>query len=171
MSEVVLTAWAQAYSNGDFVCIVTHSGYRISIFDPSGKEHRFPSDVGELELGLAVLDALAHSRFVRPQEDAELDAELFDYRKSAERYSVWVKSLMAAYGYKTKRALFEKMKCCLIESCGGVITIRPTNHETLEGWSGDGINSEDEVTIPCTSPPAELGVALRMAFSRCIGRV
>jgi hypothetical protein len=61
------------------------------------------------------------------------------------------------------------MKSCDIECSGGIITIGPTKHEKLEGWGrtkGDGI---EDVVIPPNSPPAEVGAALRLAFSRCIG--
>lgn len=167
MNEVVKTAWAEAKSNGDFICVETYSGYRMSIRDPQGKQYLLPSDVSDQELGEVVLDSLAHSRFIPPHEQPEEDLVLFDYTLANRRYSEWVKSLMATYGYKTKRALFRDMKNCNIECRDGFITIEPSHHDKLEGWSGEGIRIEDYVVIPADSPPAAVGASLRLALSRC----
>jgi hypothetical protein len=64
MNDVVKTAWADAKINKDFISVKTFSGYRSSQADPQGVEHFFSPDVADKELGFAVLDALAHSRFV-----------------------------------------------------------------------------------------------------------
>ena len=87
--------------------------------------------------------------------------------ETRNRYLAWVNQLVETYGYKTKRALFKDMKSCHIESCGGAITIRPTYHKKLEAWSGDGIGEDSYVVIPCESSPADIGAALKLAFSRC----
>ena len=163
MNEVVRTPWAEAVDNGDFICVDTYSGYRSGVRDPLGKQHLLPPDVGDLELGAAVLDCFAHSRFVTPQEDMAL----YDYEQVTSRYAEWVKNLMATYGYKTKRALFKRMKRCGIESLEGFITIDPTYHEKLEAWGGNGISKEDCIVIPADSTPSEVGSALRLALSRC----
>lgn len=156
--------WCAAFVNEDFICIETYSGYRSSQHDPRGAEHFLNPDASDHELGEAVFDALKHSRFVLPREDPEL----YDYKLAKERYSDWVASLMARYAYKTKRALFKNMKYCNIKSEGGVITIRPTYHEKLEAWSGDGISKDDYVVLPATSSEANIGAALRLALSRCV---
>lgn len=114
-------------------------------------------------MGAALLDALAHSRFLLPEEDPEL----FDYQLGVERYHAWVAAIRKQYRYKTKRAMFKNMHCCQIEKVSGVITIEHNRHETLEGWGGEGINKEDYIVLPDTSSAAELGTALRLAFSRC----
>lgn len=167
MDEVAKAAWANAKCNDDFICIVTCSGYRITTTDPQGKQHLLPVDVADQELGSAVLDALAYSRFLPPQEQPVEDQALFDVELVEKRYSEWVETLMATYGYKTKRALFKDMANCNIEFRNGAITIRPSHHERLEGWSGDGINRDDHVLISADSPPRNVGAALRLAFSRC----
>lgn len=175
MNDVVKSAWAGAICNGDFICVETYSGYRSSRRDPKGAQHLLVPDVSDEALGAAFLDALARSRFVlsEPRADvwihpeAEFDSDLYDYKQGIERYAEWAKTLMGRYGYKTKRALFKEMKNCSIESQNGTITIRPSHHEKLEAWSGDGIGKENYVLISANSPPAEIGAALRLAFSRC----
>jgi hypothetical protein len=154
---------ASAENNGDFIHVETYSGYRLALADPMAKEYYLEADAADEALGKAALDALAQSRALTLEQSTQLRAT------SEERYEKWVKSVMAKYGYKTRRALFKNMKSCGIECCEGRITIRPSNHEKLEGWSGDGISKQDHVVIPADSAPEEVGAALRLAFSRCIG--
>lgn len=176
MNQVVRNYWAGAKNNGDFICVETWSGYRAPVGDYKGKQHLLTPDTSDEVLGAAVKDALAHSRFVlgvpRPGSvyppELEFDMELYDYKKSAERYAAWIKNLMTTYGYKTKRALFKDMKSCGIESKEGILTIRPSYHEKLEAWSGHCISEDDYVVLPADSTPAEIGAALRLAFSRCL---
>ena len=166
-NEVQRTAWASAKKNAEFFCIETCSGYRMTTTDPQGKQHLLPVGASDHELGVAVLDAFAHSRFVSPLEHPEEDSALFDFDLSRKRYSEWVKTLMTTYGYKTKNALFREMKNCNIECRDALITIRPSHHDKLEAWSGDGISKESYVIISSNSPPLEIGAALRLAFVRC----
>src|SRR5262249_44491400 len=142
ISPIPKMAWATAKLNPDFFCVETCSGYRMTITDPRGKQHLLPVGASDRELGSALLDALAHSRFVPPLEQPEEDLELFDFDLAEKAYADWVEKLMRTYGYKTRRALFKDMANCNIERCQGMITIHPTNHEKLEGWSGDGISKE-----------------------------
>ena len=167
MNTLSRTAWAAAKYNGDFVCLETCSGYRSFTVDPSGKQYLLSPDVNDKDLGSAVLDCLAHSRFIPPRMMPEEDLALFDRIACDTRYSEWVNSMMAIYGYKTRRSLFKNMTNCSIQSRGGIITIDPSHHEKLEAWSGEGISKEDSVSIPENLQPSEIGEALRLAFSRC----
>jgi hypothetical protein len=176
MNEIIRGYWAGAKYNGDFYCVETLSGYRGSCtLDPKGKQHLLPPEVSDEILGLAVRDALAHSRFVLPERrtdvwqhpDVEFDLELDDYKKTAERYAAWIKNLMEHYGYKTKRALFKDMESCTIVSRSGLLTIQPSRHQKLEQWGREKTDQIEDVTIPADSAPAEIGAALRLAFRRC----
>jgi hypothetical protein len=175
MSEVVKTAWADAKFNTDFICIETYSGYGSCRADHKGAMHLLPPDAPDQALGEALLDALSKSRFVLPEPrkdvwihpEATFDMSLYDYDLNNQRYAEWISNLMRLYGYKTKRALFKDMKNCGVESKSDEITIRPRHHEKLEAWSGKGISDSDNVVIPSNSSPAEVGAALRLAFSRC----
>ena len=175
MSDVVKINWAAAQINKDFISVETYSGYRSTQADPKGVEHFLSPDVDDNELGLAVLDALAHSRFVLPEPrkdvwihpEATFDMELYDLDLHLQRYDQWVASILKRYGYKTKRALFKDMKKCSIEKQNDLITISPSHHDKLEGWSGDGFTKTDNEVIPANSSPAEVGAALRLVFSRC----
>jgi hypothetical protein len=167
MNEVMKASWASARATRDFICIDTCSGYRATATDPKGKQHLLPPDVSDQDLGVAVLDALANSRFVPPLEQPEEDLDLFDVARIEHRYSEWAKHLMETYGYKTKRALFSEMKHCNLELRQGTITICPTHHRSLEAWGGGGISEENYVRTSSDSPPEGIGAALRLAFTRC----
>ncbi len=154
---------ANAVFNGDFFFISTYSGYRMLGRDPKGAQHYLEPDASDETLGAAVLDALDRSRFLSIEEADDF----FNLKRSQERYEEWKRSVMQRYGYKTKRALFKDMASCDIQMAGGNITLVPTNHDRLEGWGrekGDGI---EDVVITEGSSAAEVGAALRVAFSRC----
>lgn len=175
MGDVVKTAWAEAGINEKFVFVRTYSGYRSSRADPQGVECYAGLDVTDFDLGVAVLNALAHSRFVLAQPrtgvwmhpDVTFDEELYNLDATMERYKSWVGSLQEKYGYKTKRALFKCMKSCAIACKEGQITIRPRHHEKLELWTGKGIAESDFFSISTDSDPSVIGATLRLAFNRC----
>ncbi len=152
-----------AKNNGDFISIQPYSGYRIYFIDPDAAEYLLDPNVSDENLGVAVMDALKQSRFLSYEDACDLEVK-FDQGY----YISWIKNIMNQYVYKTKRALFKNMKNCSIESHDGLITIKPSKHEKLEGWSGNGINKEDYVRIPVNSTFYEIGAALRLAFTRCI---
>lgn len=163
MSEVIRSAWSNAKINEDFICIDTYSGYRSSHRDSKGKQYLIMTDVSDEILGAALLETLACSRFVLPQDDIAL----YDHKQGLERYGEWVKALMDRYHYKTKRALFKNMKNCSIKKQGELITISPSHHEKLEAWGREKNDGIEDVVISADSSSAEIGAALRLAFSRC----
>ncbi|CQI90552.1 Protein of uncharacterised function (DUF1436) [Yersinia rohdei] len=158
--------WAYAKTNKDFVFIETYSGYWNCLPDPEGKQFNLLASSEDETIGHAIVEALAASRFLHPKDYPDF----FDIRgRVVPQYEEWVKSIMDEYGYKTKRAMFNGMKSCGIESQNGMITLRPSYHEKLEAWSGKGITEADYVVISANSPPANIGAALRLALSRCKG--
>jgi hypothetical protein len=72
---------------------------------------------------------------------------------------------MEQYGYKSRRALFRKMKHCSAEIIGENIRMMPMRRDRGEAW--DGLNESETVVVPVLSSPAEIGAALRLALSRC----
>ncbi|MFK8258173.1 contact-dependent growth inhibition system immunity protein [Erwinia sp. AnSW2-5] len=177
MNNKVKAQWAGAKTNKDFICIDTWSGYGAIFRDPKGVQHLTSHNVSDSDLGAMLLDALAHSRFVLPKPSKSVwhhpevtyDYEVHDYDRMNENYNQWISDLMLSQGYKTKRTLFKGMKSCGIECSQGVITIRPSFHEKAEAWSGRGIEKSDYVVLAANSPEADIGAALRLAFSRCKG--
>jgi hypothetical protein len=152
---------SSAVMNENFINIGTYSGYSLSFADPETSDFSFNISVSDEELGKAVVESLKNSRFL----ELEKAYQLYDLCK--ESYPQWVAGLMEKYGYKTKRALFKNMLSCGMRLENGVIIIRPSHHETLEGWGSGKITEKDYVHVSFDAPPEEIGAALRLAFSRC----
>ena len=173
IQQIVRARWAVVMYNDDFYCVETWSGYGGgSTRDPKGSQHLLAPGASDEELGLAVLDALAHSRFVlsAPKEgvtvhpEVEYDSELYDLVKNDEQYLTWIGNLMKRYGYKTKRALFKNMERCGVYQTSEMLSIIPTYHQKLEQWGGN----IERVVLPYKSTAAEIGAALREGFRRCV---
>jgi hypothetical protein len=156
-------ARSRVINNRDFISVKPYSGYSLAIADPKAPEYLLKPDASDEELGEAILNALKHSRFLSYEEATELRAN------GKQNYDNWVQKIMSMYGYKTKKAMFKDMKSCGMSLHEGIITIRPSYHEKLEAWGGEGISEDDYVHISADSPHAEIGAALRLAFSRCTG--
>lgn len=164
MNDVKKRECVGVYVNEAFICIETCSGYRSFRTDPAGRQFLFSPAAPDDELGSAILEALACSRFVLPEQAPEL----FDYRLVMQRYAEWVAKLQSTFGFKTKRALFKNMNHCSIESEDDALRIIPTAHEKIESWSSSGITANDHVVIRRRSSPDELGAGLRLALRRCL---
>ena len=152
---------AVATNNGDFIGIESYSGYALMAADPEAPEHLLNVDTPDEVVGAAIVEALENSRALSLEEARNIKLKL------QENYKAWIQRIMEKYGYKTKRALFKNMKSCGILRREDLIIIKPSNHEKLEGWSGDGISTEDYVRIPADSSLSEIGAALRLGFERC----
>ena len=151
-------------SNKDFIFVETYSGFWNFLPDPEGKRYLLSHSSSDSDVGSAIVDAVSVSRQVDPQ----VDPEFFNVMgRVSPQYAAWVGGLMDEFGYKNKRAMFKDMKSCSVEMVAGSIVIEPSHHEKLEAWSGKGISEDDKVVIPTNSPPDQIGLALRLALSRC----
>lgn len=154
--------------NGEFYCLDTYSGYFGSWRDPAGKQYLLAPDCSDQELGARLLDCLSRSRVAKVEDAPDL---YLDREEMVRHYREWVSALLAAYGYSTRRALFKNMLSCTVHRWRqGNIVIYPSNHDRLEGWSSEGLTAADNVVVPSASAAAEIGAALRLAFSRCLPR-
>ncbi|WP_156529178.1 contact-dependent growth inhibition system immunity protein [Caballeronia udeis] len=145
----------------EFLCIVPQSGYRLAMAEPMATERLLTRDASAVEIGNAIQGALAESRFLSLKEASALSLT------AESRYSEWVQSLMDRFAYKTRRALFKNMKSCSVARSAERLVFVPSHHDKLDSWSrsvGDGI---EDVIIPGTSSPSEIGAALIVAFGRC----
>jgi len=169
----------EALFNGKLIFLQTLSGYRgPRDIDPRGPQRVFEADVDDAVLGQAVTEVVAKSRFVLPKKRTdviqhplvEFDAEMYDKAILRNWYQTWSVPAMERFGFRDEKDLFRRMKRCAVEVNGLVMTITPTHHESLFGWGreeGDGI---EDVELDVTSSAADIGAALRLAFSRCTGR-
>lgn len=166
MTEPKYRKWASVYFNGDFYLASTSSGYGHCVSDPAGFEGYLPHSATDDELGKAVLEAIAQSRFLRPENREEFE-RFFNPARIAASYAARVTFLIERYKYKTKRNLFKNMALCNITVSDGEMEISPTRHEKLESWAGIKNEGIENVILPAASSSEEIGRALRTAFSRC----
>ncbi len=92
MSSVPEAAWAIVKRNPKVWVVYTLSGYGLKTFDPEGRRHVLPLAVSDADLGAALLDALAHSRFVPPQDQPDLSQALLDPKAVKEQYDKMVEA-------------------------------------------------------------------------------
>ncbi len=165
MGDITNTNWADVFWNGDFYCVLNRLGYHWgSAYDLDRDPKFLTPDTSDAALGVAILDALSFGRFLREHESVKYrDKDL-----QATYYDQLVRTLMDRHGYKNRRALFKNMQLCHVRRSDGIITIVPTNHDKLEGWGRTKSDGIEDVRISSSQPPAEVGAALRLAFTRCI---
>lgn len=158
--------WVGVYCTNDFLSIETNSGLGRVRRDPLFSPHLLPPDADDKSVGEVVLKSLSNSRTLHSLDER---MAFFDKDKSKEQHAAWTKMLMERYGYKTRKSLFKDMKHTIIHCANNILTIYPTWHEKMEGWSGERINESDHVVLSSDSDPAEIGAGLRLALSRCKG--
>ena len=166
MNEVPHRRFAAAHRQAAFIVVQTWSGYRNCALDPEGAQYMLAPDCSDADLGRALLDALARSRFFTV--DQVRTNGFFDYDNRNRIYADWVKKLMGAYRFKTKRALFKQMDYVEITlPDDGMIAMTPKHHVKLEAWEeAPGVG---DVTVAANGPPESIGAALRKAFTFCTG--
>jgi len=90
----------------------------------------FPSDTEDKEcLGKAVLSALQASIPVASEDFSNVSAV-----KNQDRHNDFFNKIMERFEYKTKHALFKKMKLVSIYLINNLIELHPTQHEKLQAW-------------------------------------
>jgi len=153
-------SWASIYANEVVICIQTHSGLRVSAFDPAGKQYLFEPIAAPERLGYGLLDALDASRVL----DVKEIKEFFEPVKMKQRYEDWVAKLLRHTGYGDRKKLFSKMKHCTVVCESELISIRPTLHEEDEGWAGQELSQIVQVSRHAAA--AEVGQGILLALSR-----
>ncbi len=169
--------------NEKFIRILTCSYSGWSQGDPQGEDIYLAPLADVKIIGESVLKALAKSRDLSETEeeknmdittkewrDLKPDRWLFTPIAAAERYKEWIQRVMKEYNYKTKKALMQNMQHVSVEQNEEHIIFQPTNHESIEGFSGDGITEALNVVIPANSSPEIIGAATRYAIGNCQGK-
>jgi hypothetical protein len=113
------------------------------------------------ELGKALHDALARSRFVSPEE-ARL---LLNREATKSAYETWVQELLRFRSPKSRRSVFKRMTSCNVKLVDSQIRLEPTRHVKLEAW--EGLGQEMAVVVSTSETLSGLGEALRQALGRC----
>ncbi len=169
--------------NEKFLEIVTRSFTGGLSGDPKGEDIYLEPLADCKTIGEAILKALAKSRDLsETEEEKNMNITDEEWRNlkpdrwlltpvaAAERYKEWVKRVMKEYKYKTKRALFQNMQHVSVKQNEEHIIFEPTNHESIDGFSGDGMSEDLNVVIPANSSPEIIGAAAKYAIGNCRGK-
>jgi CDI immunity protein len=154
------TQWARINRTERFVSVRPLSGYRIVQPEDDGYVIYLAPDASDEALGLALLEALARSRFIFPPDPNFSEAER--YLRCARN---WQKDFMRRYGYKTKRDAYKNMDWCETARSEGKISIRPHKRDKPEYFHR--LPPEKTVVIPETDDAAAVGAAVHLALDRC----
>ena len=160
---LIETKFAAVLMNARFISVETFSGRGLMARDPQGVSDFHSLDVVDEVLGRSLAEALKASRWISMDEYAAY----FNHDKLKREADEWLASTKERFGYKNRKAVFTGMANCTIRERDGLITIKPTRHEKLEGWSGDGIPESDRVVLSSASGGEALGQGVRLALSRC----
>jgi hypothetical protein len=163
MNMKKIDAISSVYFNGDFFKLQTMSRRGMRYADPDVEPFYLLPDAENQILGQTLRLALSKSKEV----SVEKFDEIFKSGIVQEKLKEENKKLMKQYGYKTKRALYKNMNCCWISVYEGKIEIKPTHHDSIDGYSGISNDGPEILYLPVTATDEELGAALREGLSRC----
>jgi hypothetical protein len=158
-----IDAAASICFNNDFFRIYTMSRGGLRYGDPDVEPFYLPPDTSNQDLGITLRMAMSKSK----QVSAEKFMEIFKSGIVQEKSKEEDKKLMKQYSYKTKRALYRNMDICWISVYEGKIEIKPTHHNSIDGYSGISNDGPEILYLPVTASDEELGAALREGLSRC----
>lgn len=172
--------------NEKFMEINTGSFSGWVVDDPEG-EDIYLNPLADCEtIGKAILKALAKSRDVSISEkdrqaliDGRVTKQWINEKYPelewtapaavAERYEMWVQRMLREYRYKTEKSLMKNMQHVSVEDDWKYMTFIPSNHESVEGHSGDDITDDLNVVIPSNSSVEIIGAAARYVIGNCCG--
>jgi hypothetical protein len=162
-----ILARAEVGFNGDFFQVISVSSGMLSYPELTSEVRYLEPDADDSALGDALRLALGESKQVSIAEFQKIFASGEIQRIGEERN----KYAMKKYSYKSKRAMFRKMMCCWINISENQIQIKPTHHNSIDGYSGISLDGDEILNLPVNATDAELGAALREGFNRCTSAI
>jgi CDI immunity protein len=161
--QELATNWASIHSSNGYISLSTYSGYRRCQFDPQGKHIVLKEECPNEELGNALLSVLEQSRVLTHDQFNDF----FALTTVKDNYDIFVSNLLQKMGNMSRRKAFTKMKSCSVSVRSKVITLKPTRKERGEAWSGKGFTDLDNIDLPYSSKPVEIGKALKEVLAIC----
>lgn len=142
-----------------FTHVFSHAVYRAAVYDPQGFAAFLDAEPPREDLGRAVRDALAASRFITPDHpewDAIMRMPTEDEIKSRED------DLKRRAGVKTLKALYSGVGSVAVTQRDGQIELRPLRHRSRGAW--EGIRGHEPICLPESVSDTELGDAVAAAL-------
>lgn len=156
------------YSNGEKILFEPLFGYRQYVPLPDSKRKICNlSELTDAALGQNVRENLANSRVL---DRSEIN-DFFDDDRLEREDAECLKIMIKLFDKRTRAQLYKSMMQVLVcirdES---IFSFRPTKHDRADCYSGLSPGSGPEIVkIPLSSSDEEIGQALKLAFTRCIG--
>jgi len=136
--------------NSRFVFISTRIFYRSeAVRHDVGIHSVLPIDCLDDDLSTAVRASLNASRMI----DINSEGYLLSFPETGRKYEEWVAKTVDERGYSSRKVLFKDMMAVDIDQTPEALTLQPLIHEA--------------VVADLDASDAELGIAIRLAMSRC----
>jgi hypothetical protein len=148
-------------ASSKFIFIASFTRSRIRSIDPNGVQIFLSPEAPDKDLGRAAKRCLSMSREVSADEIKRI------IENSSAMELEWGRSTAKRFGYRSWRALYKELSTCDIKELESSIRIEPSNHSSLREWNDKGLSKYDWVVIDNHASDAALGVACRLALSRC----
>lgn len=158
-----LTQRTNVYFNGDLFWINTLSTGMLAYPEPDAEPYILAPEVDNAELGRTVKKALQVSKQVGLEEFQRIFKSnvLKNLEKDRET------QVIQQFAYRNRREMYKAMDCCSITCVENKISISPSHHDSLDGYSGVGEGGSEVIHLDASISEEELGVAIREGFKRC----
>lgn len=154
------------YSDGERILFEPLFGYAQYVPLPDSKRKICNlSELTTAELGRNVRENLANSRVL---DRSEISA-FFDDDRIEKDWHECLNIMIKLFGKKNKAALERSLMQMPTNVDNGVISFRPTKHVRADHYCGLSLDDKELVYVPLSSSDEEIGQALKLAFTRCIG--
>lgn len=151
----------QIYFAEDFISVTANSMGSLYYFEYSFQPILLRVDCSNEQLGLAILEALSHSKQISINEFSEN----FESGFFREKYNEYIQYLVKRFNYKNKKQLFRTILSVSISEIDDEFQAISTHQDSLYGFSAEG---QSCITLIKSSvSPSALGTFAREALSRC----
>ena len=164
--EKLMQKCGEAWFNGRVLSLRSVSGFG-AVGHPDAHAVDLPPSADNESLGCAVNEVLDES-WDLTLRDLTAEVRSIEREEIKTIYDEWLNAFMRRHGYKSKKALFNNMLHCRIVCQSGRLTFFPSNHNRLDGWSGEGLPVNAAIVIPAIGSQESIGSALRSCFDRCL---
>ncbi|MDF0602616.1 contact-dependent growth inhibition system immunity protein [Psychromarinibacter sp. C21-152] len=142
-----------------FTHVFSHAVYRAAVGDPKGFAAFLDPQPAREDLGRAVHEALAASRFITP-EHPEWDTVMRP--PTADEIKARENDLKRRAGVKTNKALYNGVGSVAVTLQDGQIELSPLRHLGRGAW--EGIRGHEPIRLPGSISDTELGDAVTAAI-------
>lgn len=153
--------FARVQQNERMIGVESLSGYSMLLPEDERVDF-FSPDVSDEVLGSSLIAALNKSRFVDPRK--ELD--FFDIDRYRDLVNSREKQIISRSKFRSYRRAYENMRYVDLWRYSGKIFAIPHGKKGGQFWVS--LPDDQTVVIPAASSAQQIGVAAKLALSRCI---